>query len=80
MIEFCETYHADGVRATVQGLRVGWCKIYPAKDSPGYLRVTQNHSKHGRRHAWYPTYDEAMAAAVQWATRRNRMALKEQST
>jgi hypothetical protein len=67
--EVLETAKPDGTHAKVVG-RYRTCRIKP--DGTGYVRVTQNASKHGRRYHWHKTYDEAVAAAFKWANRKER--------
>jgi hypothetical protein len=47
-----------------------YCRIYPRSDGHGWERKTRNHSMHGIRYEWYPTLDEAFAASLKWAHRK----------
>lgn len=65
--EIRERYGRDGIHATVIG-KYRTCRVYPQHN--GYCRQTQNTSIHGRRYAWYATYEQAVAAALAWANRK----------
>lgn len=64
--EVIESATKDGTRATVVG-RYRTCTVKP--NDGGYLRITQNGSRHGRRYHFHKTYDEAIAAAFAWGNR-----------
>lgn len=71
-VELIESYTAEGgIQAHITGLAKGFCRI-EGTDATGYTRITQNHSRHGRRYFGYSTYAEAVAASFKWANRKPR--------
>lgn len=63
-----ETYH---LRANMKRLPIGFCRITVADDGTA-RRVTEWHSKHGRREEWYPNVEAALTAGIKWARRREK--------
>jgi hypothetical protein len=62
------TYH---LRANTRRLPVGFCKVISYSDGSA-LRVTQGHSKFGRRERYFTSLDEALTSGVVWARRKER--------
>jgi hypothetical protein len=62
-----EVYH---LRQDGAPLPVGFCAV--TKVHGGWERLTQWHSRHGRRWAHFTDLDAALASGIAWARRRGR--------
>lgn len=64
-----ESVGSDGLKvALVTGPAYVFCKVMPAANRPRwYVRETQRQIGGPVERTWYPTYDEAVAAAVNYA-------------
>ena len=67
-VHVTESVSKDGLRrAEVAGPEYVSCDVMPAPDLKGYLREVRRKGADAPRRHWYPSYEEALAAAVNYA-------------
>lgn len=67
-VHVTESVRNDGLRrAEVAGPDYVSCEVVPAPDLKGYLSQFRRKGTEDARRHWYPSYEQALAAAVNYA-------------